>query len=182
VDTKQRIRLPEQNSGHHDELAELAAILSAEAKVRHATLTIVRHESDDLAPTIVIRARNSHRGWRVGGAVVLAFAAAGVASLALGLLHSSSPAPAPVTRPVAAASTAAPTSPATWGAAARQRLGAGGRPVSVFGCMGAYDVDAPQSSGMLPVAYQGTPEFSAYMGACVSDMSGQPATPNELAH
>jgi hypothetical protein len=47
--------------------------------------------------------------------------------------------------------------------------------------MGAYDIDAPGSSGMLPIVYQGTPEYAAYLRACVSDMSGQATTPNEVA-
>ena len=180
VDVKQRLRLPQQTSGRHDELEELAAILSAEAGARRSTLTIVRDERDDLAPAIVVR-RPTHRGRRVAVAAVLGLSAVVVGMLTNTVLRSTHAPTTPTTRPAAAVTSIAPNSPATWGVAARQRLSAGGRPVSVFGCMGAYDVDAPLSSGMLPIAYQGTPEYGEYMSACVSDMSGQAATPNELA-
>lgn len=181
TDTKQRLRLPQPKSGHHDQLEELAAILSAEVDARQTT-TIDLTKSYDVSSTILpSRRRQTHRGWRIGGGVVLTLAAGGVALLAASVFHQPSPAPAPAPHPVTAAASAVVNTPSAWGAAARARLSAGGRPVSVFGCMGAYDIDAPGSSGMLPVAYQGTPAFAEYMRACVSDMSGHSVTPNEVA-
>ena len=181
MDTKQRLRLPQPKTGHHDQLVELAAVLSAEADARQTT-TIDLTQPYDVSSTILpSRRRQTHRGWRVGGAVVLAFAAGAVAVLATSVFHQASPATPPAS-PAVATAPAVLNTPAAWGEAAHARLSAGGRPVSVFGCMGAYDVDAPASSGMLPIAYQGTPAYAEYMSACVSDMSGHSITPNEVAH
>jgi hypothetical protein len=181
VNTKQRLRLPQPNSGHHDALVELAATLSAEVDARQATTIDLTTKAYDAGSTILPTRRQSHRGWRVGGGIVLALAAAVVALLATIVMHQANPAPAKLQAPVSAALPAAPTTPAAWGRAARARLSAGGRPVSAFGCMGAYDIDAPGSSGILPIAYQGTPEYTEYLSACVSDMSGQAVAPNEVA-
>lgn len=180
MDTKQRLRLPQPQSGHHDQLQELAAILSAEVDARQTT-TIDLTKPDDVGGSVLPSRRPTHRGWRVGGAIVLALAAGAVAVLATSVFHGASPATPPAQHVVAAAPAVLNT-PAAWGQAARVRLSAGGRPVSMFGCLGAYEVDAPASSGMLPVDYQGTSAYAEYMNACVSDMSGQPVTPNELAH
>ena len=181
TDTKQRLRLPQPKTGHHDQLEELAAILSAEVDARQTT-TIDLTKSYDVGSTILpSRRRQSHRGWRVGGGVALTLAAGVVALLATSVFHQSSPAPTPAPHAVTVATTATVNTPTAWGAAAHARLSAGGRPVSVFGCMGAYDIDAPRSSGMLPVASQGTPAFTEYLRACVSDMSGHGVTPNEVA-
>lgn len=179
MDTKQRLRLPSQLSGHHDELEELAAILSAEASARR-TRTIDLTDPHNGTATILPR-RPTHRGWRVAGGVVLALGAVTVALLASAVLRSTKPSPAPAHAPIVASASTAPNSPAAMGAAARHRLAAGGRPVSVFGCLSAYEIDAPGSSGMLPIAYEGTPEYAAYMSACVSDMSGQAVTPTGVA-
>jgi len=179
VDVK--LRLPQQHRGHHDQLEELAAILSAEANVRQArTIDLTAH--DDIGSTILPQRRRMHPAWRVGGGVVLALGTVAVALLASSFLKSTKPAPTAAPALVAVTAPTSLNDPASWGVAARARLSAGGRPVSEFGCIGAYEVDVPRSSGMLPIAYQGTPEFAAYMQACVSDMSGHGATPNEVAH
>lgn len=180
METKQRLRLPQPNSGRHDELEELAAILSAEVDARRSTTIDLTKPYDDATTTILPR-RQTHRGWRVGGAVVLALATAVVALLGSSVLRHTGAASSPQPHPVTAARSATLDTPAAWGAAARSRLSQGDRPVTVFGCMGAYDTDAPGSSGMLPIAYEGTAEYTEYMRACVSDMSGQDVTPNEVA-
>jgi hypothetical protein len=179
VDTKQRLRLPQPKTGHHDVLVELAATLSAEVDARQAK-TIDLTKPSVVGSTVLPR-RQPHRGWRVAGAVVLTLGATVVALLATSVVHHASPGPAKLLAPVTAELPAAPTTPAAWGQAARTRLSVGGRPVSAFGCMGAYDIDSPGSSGMLPIAYQGTPEYTEYLSACLSDMSGQAVTPNEVA-
>ena len=184
MDTKERLRLPQQHSGHHDRLEQLAAILSAEAEARRATRTVVRAGAADLAPTI-LPTRRTHRGRRAVAAVLLAMSAIAVAMLTRSVVQTAASAPVRSAPPAgtqapAAASSGAST-PVAWGEAARARLSAGGRPVSVFGCVGAYDIDAPRSSGLLPIAGQGTIEYADYLRACVSDMSGQPVTPNEVA-
>jgi hypothetical protein len=67
---------------------------------------------------------------------------------------------------------AAPASPAgNLGRAAARRLGAGGRPVTVFGCRAAYDADAAAWPAVLPTGATSGPAYTVYMHACMSGMS-----------
>jgi len=60
---------------------------------------------------------------------------------------------------------------AALGRSAAQRLGAGGRAVTVFGCQASYDADAAASPAVLPRHATSGPAYTDYMHACMSGMS-----------
>jgi hypothetical protein len=174
MDLKTRHRLPVQRDGRA-ELAELAATLSEEAdRLQRRLRPEPATAGDDVAPAVVVRRRSTARVLGFGS---LALASLLVAALTVAVARSSSTpsSPPPVHHPAPVVVVAG--DPASWGAAAGQRLGQGGRPVDIFGCQGAYAADAPRSGGTLPVPGPGTPAYQRYLTACLSDMSGDAAAP-----
>jgi hypothetical protein len=169
VDLKTRHRIPLQRD-RRAELAALAELMSAQAELREARPGDEPFEIDEVQ--LRVRSREIRRRWRnrrliVAGLLLLAVIT--VAGLVLSALNPpSSAASSGSTRPGLAIST---TPAGQLGAQARARLARGQRPVTAFGCVGAYLTDAPGSGGVLATPGPGTAAYDEYMSACLSDMS-----------
>lgn len=170
MDLKTQVRLPQQKD-RRAELQALSELLSAQADLRQARPGDEPFEIDQ--EQLRTRSREIRRQWRKRRIVVaglLLMAAVTVGALVLSALN-----PPAAGRPAAPAGTVTTTagSPASvLGAQAHARLTRGGRPVTAFGCVGAYLADAPQSGGVLPTPGGGTSPYDEYMKACLSDISG----------
>jgi hypothetical protein len=179
-----RLHLPVQRDGRaelHALASEISVVVVSRQRRRggrHAhgvpkrTTDSLEARLDELAAAAAAAAAGERRRQRVTP-IALTVAAVSVGTLVLSVHHASTPRPAPAPHPVVQPVTAPAGTAAAWGQAAHVRLAQGGRPVTVFGCEGAYIDDAQRSVGALPTPGPGTVTFQQYLAACVSDMSGR---------
>ncbi|HET6910260.1 MAG TPA: hypothetical protein VFH54_13030 [Mycobacteriales bacterium] len=162
--------IADADSGHvaadgRAELAALALAIAEQVDERHERVD----GAGDLGADNEVAPSGSGQRWHrlVAGGVAVAALVAG------GWFVMSGHHPARAARAsVAPAHAAPPTSPAAaLGRAAAQRLGAGGRAVTSFGCAASYDADAATSPAVLPAHATSGPEYTDYMHACMSGMS-----------
>jgi len=188
-----RPALPRQKDGR-TELQELAAVLAQQVDQRHRDRGAYPAEPDvepghyDLSvepeplPVREPESLSTTLSKGVRRAVPLVFAAALTAVICAAAWTTTHATPAHQLTPARAAgpaqgtqasqATQTPTTPTQWGAAAHQRLSRAGHPVDVFGCQGAYAADGALAPQVLPPASTSPDSWSAYLAACLSDMSG----------